>query len=110
MFEEDLVKRLSGPGNEGRSRLRGRMGKLGIEGRKIDLGKLAVGRFHGRDSLQGDLLGKTLLMGPEAPFTHPQNTAGLFLCQSFHFSSKRIFLISCSTVVRSIMGPPWTHS
>lgn len=72
MLAEDFVKRLSGPGNEGRSFLRSPMGKFGIEGRKIDLGQGGVGRFHRRDSRQGQLFGKTLLIVRKASSLRPR--------------------------------------
>ena len=77
VLTEDLVQRLSSPGDKGGSFFRSRMDKLGIEGRTIDRVQIPVGLFHGGDPHQGQLMGKPSLMGPESPFASSPGLGGI---------------------------------
>ena len=77
VLTEDLVQRLSGPGDKGRSLFRSRMDKLGIEGRTIDCVQRPVGLFHAGDPKEGQFFGKPFLMGSKGPFASSPGLGGI---------------------------------
>ena len=64
---EDLAPGAGAVGHEGRAGLLGGDGEAGVVRRDVDLGEPAVGRLHGRDAGQPQLLGQAILEGAEGP-------------------------------------------
>ncbi|BBO20066.1 hypothetical protein DSYM_07650 [Candidatus Desulfobacillus denitrificans] len=56
LFAQDVVQAGADPRHEGRPLLHGGLGKLGVECRQIDLGKVLIGLGQARDASQRQFL------------------------------------------------------
>lgn len=77
LLAENVVRVTSDPRHEGRPFLRGGMGKLLVERRKMDLLEAPVGRFHVGDPVERQLLDQPVLVRPEHPLGAPPCFRGI---------------------------------
>ncbi len=73
LLTQDVFQTAANPEHKSRSVLRGRLGKLGIEGGEINVLQVAISRRHAGDTGQRQLLGQTALVGAIDDLPQPCN-------------------------------------